>query len=107
MRLKNIIKEINDRLVEERKNDTLDWNNVTISYSYKKYEFFVKVHHDNDVYISVTSDDYGRSYPNIENYLYDHIFSWQEILEKADKNDEWDEHGFSDESDYINWKYGS
>lgn len=43
-----------------------------------------------------------RYYPNIESAIIENLPVWEQI--KTDGNI-WDIHGFSDEQDYLRWKY--
>ena len=63
-----------------------------------------------DVYFYHADDDNDRECPNIEDYIQDNLPDWSALAEEYENaeptTDEWNEHGFRDEVDFICYKYG-
>lgn len=117
MELKNLIEKCSDAL-QQAANESEDYSETTYLseavqtdngtidlYYYKekgKWLCDVSVIHDSNYY---------RESKNIEKYLAEQLedcVDWDVAEEewKESSYDEWNEHGFRDEADYNNWRYG-
>lgn len=54
--------------------------------------------------IEISNPEKDRYYDNVADWLCDHTINFQDI--EIEETDEWDCHGFRDEQDFINYKYG-
>lgn len=56
--------------------------------------------------VVINEKNCDRCYPNVEEYLTANTLDWDDIeLEPVEEYDYWNEHGFRDERDYINYRY--
>lgn len=84
---------------------------LTTAYmEYVADDFNIIISTDNydNVNVEICSDK-DKEYPNVEDAVRLSIPSWDKIAEKIEEEkeyDEWNEHGFRDESDYTAWRYG-
>lgn len=108
MKLINIIEEINDKLIDERCSDFLDYGYVSVSYKYKHYSIDVEVDDNDNVEVIVTDrSHYHREYPNVETFISKYIVSWYDMdNEKNRRIGCYECDGFSNEADYLRYKYG-
>lgn len=83
---------------------------LTTAYmEYAADDFCIIICTDNcdNVNVEIYSDK-DKEYPNVEDAVRLSIPSWDTIDEKIEEEqyDEWNEHGFRDEADYMSWRYG-
>lgn len=104
-RLSAIIEKLNKAIEDEFNSyPDNDWVEACIIHN-DRYDINVCMDSDGGVEVSIiNTDDCDKSYPNIEQYIAGNINEWDNL--KSYDYDEWDDHGFSSESDYLRYKYG-
>lgn len=101
--LYKLIDDINERLIEERKdNPYSDYIHIRFNVGNK----IVNVAFDKrgcEVEIYNTRLDYFLD--NISMKCESRVICWEDIEVEVEETDEWNEHGFRDAADYYNWRY--
>jgi hypothetical protein len=102
-RLSLIIDKLNKELQNEFNNDTT-CQSVEVSITHNnRYDIIVSLDINNIIKVDVVNSEHERYYTNIESYIAEHISDWNDL--ESEEYDEWDDHGFASEDDYIRWKY--
>lgn len=102
--LKKIIEIVNDKLTDFRNlNPEYDSQSVTITDGHHLYEVYINSKNEKEVSI-MNPKNYMRFYENVCKYIEDNMIDWDEI--EVEEYDEWDDHGFASESDYLQYRYG-
>ena len=108
-RLEKIIDRLNEALYENR-NDGSNEEDIYSAYAtirVGRKTIYMSVSDKYGDVCEIIDDIYtGRTYENIESYLYAYITPFSEI-KKNPKEDIWQRNGFRDENDFINYKFGS
>ena len=104
-RLSTIIELINDA-IEEKFKECPSWDSLFTSAPYRgKYDIDIFLRDNKKTLISIiNSEEPERNYFNIESYLEEQVLSLSDL--EYEEYDEWNEHGFASEADYINWRFG-
>lgn len=102
-RLSHIIEKLNECILDEFRQN-LNCNHIETSITHAdKYDIEVYLDFKGIIKVDIINGEYERYYTNIESYIADNIIEWNDL--ESEEYDEWDDHGFSSEEDYIRWKY--
>ena len=104
MRLEEIIIKLDEALKEQHHQYPND-RYVETNLSIKNIDISVIIDSYKGVEVSIINGEYtDRSYPNLEDYIAENIIKWDDLDD--DDYDEWDDHGFASEADYMRYKFG-
>lgn len=102
--LKNIIESINEKLVNLR-NMEPDDKYQSFQVINGKYLVDVYINSNNEKEVNIINPQhYMRFYENVCQYIEDHMNDWEDVEVKP--YDMWDDHGFRNEADYLQYRYG-
>ena len=106
-RLEKIIDRLNEALYENRnKGEEEEIYSAYTTIRVGRKTIYMSVSDRVGDVCEIIDDEYtGRSYENIENFLYAHITPFNEI-KKDPEETIWQRNGFKDERDFIHYKYG-
>lgn len=104
--LKSLLDSLDERLVEARNNEPYS-DHVRGKFNFGQHEvlFFFD---EKECFVEVNRK-VGVDYvylDNVADYLSEHCFDWEDIDVDKEVSDFWGDHGFSDEADYIRYRYG-
>lgn len=103
-KLDKIVNMIDEALIDARNGDNYDDSYCCAHVKYGEFAitgFCDKHCREVEIYNHKSPD---RCYPNLEEWLSKNIIEYDEI-EIEPPYDYWNEHGFRNEADYINWRY--
>lgn len=102
--LDKLVDRINDDLIDQRNGDYYYEEYCIGGTDYKHYSITVSCS-CKDKCVEVYNNKYpDRSYTRLEEWFEKNVMDYGEI-EIEPPYDYWNEHGFRDEADYINWRY--
>lgn len=78
-----------------------------MEYAADDFNIIISTDNYDNVNVEICSDK-DKEYSNVEDAVRLSIPSWDTIekIEEEKEYDEWNEHGFRDEADYMSWRYG-
>jgi hypothetical protein len=101
--LDSLIKKIDEELTDARQSNPFEerlygdihFLHYDIRYSFSSSIVELEIHNKKrDTYLD-----------NVSDYCETKVIDWNDI-EVDDSSDEWDDHGFANESDYMRYRYG-
>jgi len=103
--IEKLLDRVNEALIERRDYDDEEDDICSVTLHLGRKELFASVSEKYGNVCELTDLKFlDLFYPNIEEYLYQHIISFSDI-ERRPEETEWERHGFRDEKDFVNYKY--
>ena len=102
------LEDIASQMREKMENDIIDGDNSSC-FTYDTNDGYIEIctNHNDDVAVSVIHDsDDEKESPRLEKAIENIVPSWDDVAGNIEETDEFSEHGFSDEADYLRYRYG-
>lgn len=106
------INEIGKMMLDSIRESIIEGEHAaSIVHETESYTIDVTCHREGIVEVELISNEDGiKNLPNIASAIKDNLPDWGEVEDMVwsdDEEDEWQSHGFRNESDYNQWRHGS